>query len=133
MPASLPGRGHGRRGWGVWLPGPGGALDRGPGPCPLTYTMPVPRHGLHRAPGERELLRAGVPEPTVRASRQTYARRGPACGGRVRFSAGGYRGDLEFDADGFVVDHPAMARRPAPGQSVPPGGGVPGAGVPVAG
>lgn len=53
---SLDLRHDGRGGWsadGERLPAPGG----GPGLCPLTDTVPVPRHGLLRGPGEREFVR----------------------------------------------------------------------------
>jgi hypothetical protein len=92
------------------LPDVEGALDCDLGLCPLTNTMPVLRHGLHRTPGERDFVMAwvSVPDLTVRPSRQTYTYLGP---GRVRYSSGDFRSDLEFDADGFVVDYPRLARR----------------------
>ncbi|MFF2995276.1 putative glycolipid-binding domain-containing protein [Streptomyces sp. NPDC057950] len=96
------------------MPDLGGALDRDLGPCPLTNTMPVLRHRLHLAPGEPEFLmaRVSVPDLAVRTSRQTYAHLGSdGESGLVRFSSGDYRGDLEFDADGFVADRPRTARR----------------------
>ncbi|MER5834476.1 putative glycolipid-binding domain-containing protein [Streptomyces sp. NPDC002130] len=103
--------GHGR--WtanGEPLPAVDGALDCDLGLCPLTNTMPVLRHGLHRAPGEREFLMAwvSVPDLAVRPSRQTYTHLGP---GRVRYSSGDFRSDLEFDEEGFVVDYPRLAGR----------------------
>ncbi len=53
-----------------------------------------------------------VPDLAVRASQQTYTHLGRAGdGGRARFSSGDYRSDLEFDAEGYVVDYPTMARR----------------------
>lgn len=99
---------------GDWLPDLGGALDCDLGLCPLTNTMPVLRHGLHRGPGEREFLMAwvSVPDLAVRASQQTYTHLGrTGDGGHVRFSSGDHRSDLEFDAEGYVVDYPTMARR----------------------
>ncbi|SFF82838.1 putative glycolipid-binding domain-containing protein [Streptomyces mirabilis] len=99
---------------GDWLPDLGGALDCDLGLCPLTNTMPVLRHGLHLGPGEREFLMAwvSVPDLAVRASQQTYTHLGrTGDGGRVRFSSGDYRSDLELDAEGYVVDYPTMARR----------------------
>ncbi|MEV5101954.1 putative glycolipid-binding domain-containing protein [Streptomyces massasporeus] len=103
--------GHGR--WtanGEALPGVGGALDCDLGLCPLTNTMPVLRHRLHREPGEREFLMAwvSVPDLAVRPSRQSYTHLRP---GRVRFSSGDFRSDLEFDEEGFVVDYPQLATR----------------------
>ncbi|MFI9749203.1 putative glycolipid-binding domain-containing protein [Streptomyces collinus] len=103
--------GHGR--WtanGEPLPDVDGALDCDLGLCPLTNTMPVLRHRLHRAPGEREFLMAwvSVPDLAVRPSRQTYTHLGP---GRVRFTSGDFRSDLEFDDEGYVVDYPQLATR----------------------
>ncbi|MGW3953291.1 putative glycolipid-binding domain-containing protein [Streptomyces sp. NPDC004752] len=68
-------------------------MDRDLVLCPLTDTMPVPRDGLHRAPGERQFLMAWVSVPdlgarsvrpacpfdlsarsSVRPSRQTFTR-----------------------------------------------------------
>ncbi|MFE9025428.1 putative glycolipid-binding domain-containing protein [Streptomyces iakyrus] len=103
--------GHGH--WsanGEPVPDVDGALDCDLGLCPLTNTMPVLRHGLHRTPGERELLMAwvSVPDLAVRPSRQTYTHLGP---GRVRFTSGDFRSDLAFDEEGFVVDYPQLATR----------------------
>ncbi|MFI5684132.1 putative glycolipid-binding domain-containing protein [Streptomyces sp. NPDC051636] len=99
---------------GVPLPDVDGALDCDLGLCPLTHTMPVLRHGLHRMPGEREFVMAwvSVPQLTVRPSRQTYTHLGRTRhGARVRYASGGFSADLEFDADGFVADYPGLARR----------------------
>ncbi|MET8247023.1 putative glycolipid-binding domain-containing protein [Streptomyces sp. NPDC005202] len=84
-----------------------GPLDCDLGLCPLTNTMPVLRHGLHRMPGAQEFLLAwvSVPDLTVRPSRQTYTHLGrTGHGARVRYASGGFRSDLEFDADGCVID-----------------------------
>ncbi|MFE2040637.1 putative glycolipid-binding domain-containing protein [Streptomyces sp. NPDC059477] len=103
---------------GERLPDVDGALDCDLGLCPLTNTMPVLRHRLHRERGSREFLMAwvSVPELTVRASRQTYTHlaRTSGGGGRVRFVSGTFRRDLDFDADGFVLDCPGPARRLTP-------------------
>ncbi|GGW95934.1 putative glycolipid-binding domain-containing protein [Streptomyces lomondensis] len=106
-------RHDGGGGWtadGERLPDVDGALDCDLGLCPLTNSMPVLRHGLHRGPGELEFLMAwvSVPDLAVRPSQQTYRHRGP---GRVRFASGGFHSDLEFDEEGFVVDYPSLARR----------------------
>ncbi|MFF7790522.1 putative glycolipid-binding domain-containing protein [Streptomyces sp. NPDC007991] len=103
--------GHGR--WtagGEPLPDVDGALDCDLGLCPLTNTMPVLRHGLHRTPGEREFLMAwvSVPDLAVRPSLQTYTHLGP---GRVRYASGDFRSDLEVDGEGYVVEYPSLARR----------------------
>jgi hypothetical protein len=92
-----------------------GALDCDLGLCPVTNTMPVLRHGLHLNPGEQDFLMAwvAVPELVVRPSRQTYTHLGATEDGGVaiRYAAGDYRSDVLFDADGFVIDYPGMARR----------------------
>ncbi|MFF7867598.1 putative glycolipid-binding domain-containing protein [Streptomyces qaidamensis] len=103
--------GHGR--WtanGEPLPDVDGALDCDLGLCPLTNTMPVLRHGLHQVPGRREFLMAwvSVPDLAVRPSRQTYTHLEP---GRVRYSSGDFRSDLEFDEEGYVVGYPRLATR----------------------
>ncbi|CAL9379941.1 putative glycolipid-binding domain-containing protein [Streptomyces pilosus] len=110
---SLDLRHDGRGGWsadGGRLPGPEGALDCDLGLCPLTNTMPVLRHGLLRAPGERDFLMAwvSVPDLVVRPSRQTYTHLAP---GRVRYASGDFSSDLEFDEDGLVARYPRLARR----------------------
>ncbi|MFJ8826416.1 putative glycolipid-binding domain-containing protein [Streptomyces sp. NPDC102467] len=95
------------------LPGLAGALDCDLGLCPLTNTMPVRRHGLHLAPAERTFLMAwvAVPALTVEPSRQTYTHLGPTeHGARVRYAAGDFRADVEFDEEGLVLDYPGLAR-----------------------
>ncbi|MEU3485442.1 putative glycolipid-binding domain-containing protein [Streptomyces massasporeus] len=106
-------RHDGQGGWtanGEPLPAVDGALDCDLGLCPLTNTMPVLRHGLHREPGEREFLMAwvSVPDLAVRPSRQTYTHLGP---GRVRYASGDFRSDVEFDEEGYVLDYPSLATR----------------------
>jgi hypothetical protein len=53
-----------------------------------------------------------VPDLSVQASTQTYefVRRD---GDRavIRFSSGTFTNDITFDADGLVVDYPAIGRR----------------------
>jgi uncharacterized protein len=82
---------------------------------PLTNTVPVLRHGLHRRPGERRFLTAwvSVPALTVRPSWQTYMHLGAdgAGGTVIRFASGDFRSDVVFDPDGYVLDHP----QPPPG------------------
>ncbi|MEV6783487.1 putative glycolipid-binding domain-containing protein [Streptomyces sp. NPDC051098] len=115
-----------RDGDGVWradgepLPGLDGALDCDLALCPLTNTMPVLRHGLHAAAGEQSLVMAWVslPDLTVHASPQTYTHLGASeHGARVRFVSEGFRRDVEFEADGFVVDYPGLAYRTSARQS----------------
>jgi hypothetical protein len=100
-------------GWtanGEPLPGLAGALDCDLGLCPLTNTMPVLRHDLHRTPGEREFLMAWVrvPDLAVQPNAQTYTHLGP---NRVRYASGTYRADLTLDPDGLVVEYPGLANR----------------------
>ncbi|AZK92789.1 MULTISPECIES: putative glycolipid-binding domain-containing protein [Streptomyces] len=93
-----------------------GALDCDLGLCPLTNTMPVLRHGLHRA-GPSGAARTftmawvSVPDLTVRASEQTYTplEETDDGGALVRYEAGDFRRDIEIGADGFVVDYPDLA------------------------
>ncbi|QEU91308.1 hypothetical protein CP970_10795 [Streptomyces kanamyceticus] len=100
------------------LPLVDGALDCDLGLCPLTNTMPVLRHGLHRGAGQRDFLMAwvSVPDLTVRPSRQTYTHLGRAGdgGATVRYASGTYVSDLEFDEAGLVVAYPGIARRLPP-------------------
>lgn len=106
----------------VDLPEPGcdpagldGALDCDLGLSPLTNTMPILRHGLHRRPGAADLVMAwmSVPDLAVVASAQRYEHvSATATGAVVRFSSGDFTADLRLDPDGFVVDYPGLARRP---------------------
>jgi len=82
--------------------------------CPLTNTMPVLRHALHRVAGDRTFLMAFVEVPSLRVvpnvQRYTHLeRRGD--GGLVRYRSGSFRSDLTIDADGFVVEYPQLGRR----------------------
>ena len=115
---SLDLRHDGRGGWtadGERLSGFEDAVDCDLGLCPLTNSMPVLRHGLHRGPGERRFLMAwvSVPALTVRPSWQTYTHLGASGhgGARVRYASGSFSSDVEFDADGYVVDYPGLAAR----------------------
>lgn len=96
-----------------------GALDCDLGLCPLTNSMPVLRHALHRNAGEHGFLMAwvSVPDLAVRPSRQTYThlgRTGTGGGVLVRYASEDFTADVEFDADGLVVDYPDLARRRSP-------------------
>ncbi|WP_030195916.1 putative glycolipid-binding domain-containing protein [Streptomyces sp. NRRL S-87] len=91
-----------------------GALDCDLGMSPLTNTMPVLRHGLHRGSGEgpRRFTTAwvSVPELTVRSPVQTYTHLARAeHGARIRIESGTFRSDLEVDEHGLVLDYPQMA------------------------
>jgi uncharacterized protein len=100
----------------------GGALDCDLALSPLTNTMPVLRQGLLDA-GSMDCVMAwvAVPDLTVHRSEQryTFVRRA-GTGAVVRFESGTFAADIEFDADGFVVHYPDLARRlggPEPGPS----------------
>jgi hypothetical protein len=108
-----------RRGQDTWTvngavrPELAGALDCDLECSPLTNTMPILRHGLHRGPGTERFVIAFVQVPTlpVVASQQTYTHLELGDGfARVRYAAGSFTGDL-LDGAGLVVDYPTMARR----------------------
>lgn len=97
-----------------------GALDCDLGLCPLTNTMPMLRHDLHRQPGDVDFLMAWVSSPDlgVHPSRQRYehVRTVPDGTAVVRY-VGEHRafvGELTVDAHGFVIDYPELANRVAP-------------------
>lgn len=82
---------------------------------PLTNTMPVLRHRLHREPGEVRLVMAWVllPELVVVRSAQRYEhiRANADGGGVVRYSSGDFSAELTIDPDGFVQDYPKLGRQ----------------------
>jgi hypothetical protein len=94
-----------------------GALDCDLMACPLTNTMPVLRHALHREPGEHELLMAFITIPTLEVmpnrQRYTFLRRVEA-GAQVRYASGSFRSDLTIDEEGFVIEYPQLGRRIEP-------------------
>lgn len=94
------------------------ALDCDLGACPLTNTMPILRHGLHRQPGEHEFIMAFIEVPSLRvvAVRQTYTHVRLLDGGGaiVRYASGSFQSDLRVDVEGFVVDYPQLGRRVQP-------------------
>lgn len=108
-------------------PAPGGdaaafaaARDADLGLSPLFNSLPVLRHRLLEsdAPAvELVMVWISVPELQVRPSRQRYTPVRPAgtAPALVRFETvedgGGFRADIEFDSDGFVVDYPGLATR----------------------
>jgi hypothetical protein len=106
---------------GAWSADPGGALPDLDGAldCDLAYscltnTMPVLRHRLHGRVGSVDLLVAWVtlPDLRVRAVRQGYRHLARAGGGAVvRYQQGTFTADVEFDAEGFVLDYPGLANR----------------------
>jgi hypothetical protein len=91
-----------------------GALDCDLECSPLTNTMPIVRHGLHRGPGTERFVMAFVQVPSLQvvASQQTYTHLelGDRFA-RVRYAAGSFTSDLVVDGSGLVVDYPTMARR----------------------
>jgi hypothetical protein len=91
-----------------------GALDCDLGLCPLTNTMPILRHHLHRGPGKHELVMAwiSVPDLAVRRNDQTYEHvRRVRDGAVVRYSSGHFTSEIEVDDDGIVVRYPQLAQR----------------------
>lgn len=111
----------------VDLPDPGGetsalfeALDCDLGRCPLTNTMPVLRHDLHRTSGTREFLMAWVSVPDLRVvpMRQRYEHLGTdsSRASRVRYANadGSFTAVLTLDDQGLVVDYPGLSRRVSP-------------------
>jgi uncharacterized protein len=85
---------------------------------PLTNSMPILRHGLHRDQGERDFTMAWVEVPSLRviASRQRYEHvRAADDGAVVRFLDGesNFIAELELDRDGLLVFYPQLARRVA--------------------
>ncbi len=111
---------------GVWTvngdprPDLAGALDCDLAACPLTNTMPILRHGLHRRPGDVTFVMAfvEVPDLSVVAVRQRYVhlRASGDGGGIVGYRSDGFASDLTIDGGGFVVDYPQLGRR-VPGRS----------------
>jgi hypothetical protein len=108
----------------VDLPPPGGdaaalaeAVDCDLGLSPLTNTLPVLRLGLLGGDRPHALLAAwvSVPDLGVRPSAQRYTPVGADARGRpvVRYedAAGDFAADLTFDANGFVLHYPGLARR----------------------
>lgn len=95
------------------------ALDCDLAACPLTNTMPILRHDLHRTAGDQTFLMAFVEVPSLRvvASRQRYVtiRPGsPDAPAVVGYRSDGFESDLEIDEDGFVLSYPKLGRRAAP-------------------
>jgi hypothetical protein len=92
-----------------------GALDCDLAGCPLTNTMPILRHDLHRTPGEVTLTMAFVrlPELDVVRSEQTYThlRRFEDDTALVRYSSGDFSADLLIDGNGFVIEYPELGAR----------------------
>jgi hypothetical protein len=99
-----------------------GSLDCDLGLSPLTNTMPILRHGLHRGGGPEGpidfvMAWVSVPDLTVHVSGQRYTSIGPAEADHriVRYEEvhRDYVGDIEVDGNGFVVHYPELAVRVA--------------------
>lgn len=93
-----------------------GALDCDLAYSPLTNVMPVRRLGLHRGAGAADLRMAwvSVPDLGVHASRQQYEHIGPGDSVTIVGYTGehrGFRGQLQVDRDGYVLDYPGLVRR----------------------
>jgi hypothetical protein len=77
---------------------------------PMFNSLPVLRDGLMVAgpPRDYTMRWVDVPSLEVSESRQRYA---PLGAGRIRFSAGAFTADIEFDDAGFVTKYPGIALR----------------------
>ena len=77
---------------------------------PLFNSLPVLRDGLLRDGEARDYVMRflDVPSLEISVSQQRYE---PLADGAVRFRSGSFSADLVFDADGFVVEYPGLARR----------------------
>jgi uncharacterized protein len=93
-----------------------GALDCDLGFSPLTNSMPLLRHQLHRQLGSVDFLMAwvGVPELAVYPSRQRYTSLHNTADGNavVRFDSldSDFTVDITFNARGLVVDYPSIGQ-----------------------
>lgn len=99
---------------GTALPDMSGALDCDLGLCPLTNSMPMLRHGLHRGPGRRDFVMAwiSVPDLAIHRSEQTYEHlRLTDAGAVVWYTSGPFSADLEVDRDGIVARYPRLGYR----------------------
>jgi len=77
------------------------------GYSPLFNSLPVWRDGLE-GPHDYTMTWVSVPDLGVSRSDQRYE---PCGGDIVRFRAGSFRADVEFDDDGFVTRYPGLAER----------------------
>jgi len=100
------------------LGGLAGALDVDLGLSPLLNTPPVLRHGLLRGGGSVDFVMAwvSVPDLAVHRSPQRYSFVRTIDDERsvVRFESlanDGFKMDITYDMDGFVLDYPGIGRR----------------------
>jgi hypothetical protein len=77
---------------------------------PLFNSLPVLRDGLLQGGEPRDYVMRFVDVPSLEATtaEQRYE---PLGEGVIRFRSGAFTADLAFDADGFVVEYPGLARR----------------------
>jgi hypothetical protein len=77
---------------------------------PLFNSLPVIRDNLLESGAARvyEMRWVDVPSLKVSMSEQRYE---PLGNGRVRFSAGDFTADIDFDEAGFVLDYPGIGTR----------------------
>jgi hypothetical protein len=77
---------------------------------PLFNSLPVIRDRLLELGPRREYVMCWVDVPTLNVvrSEQRYE---PGGNGRVRFTAGSFAAEIQFDEDGFVLDYPGIATR----------------------
>jgi hypothetical protein len=94
------------------------ALDVDLGLSPLLNTPPVLRHGLVRREGSIDFVMAwvSVPDLSVHRSpqRYTFLRMIDSERSLVRFeslAADGFKADITYDAEGFVLDYPGIGTR----------------------
>jgi uncharacterized protein len=103
------------------LPVPGGdmsrltgALDCDLGLSPLTNSMPILRHAIHKSGGTYDFRMAWVrvPDLSVHLAEQHYASVRSEDGMAViRYSSGLFSADLRVDQRGIVVDYPGLAQQ----------------------
>jgi hypothetical protein len=104
--------------WDGELPDLSDALDIDIGFSPLTNSMPILRHELHRQVGSTDFVMAwvSIPDLRVTASKQRYEHvRADDGGATVRFLEveDEFTAELELDSDGLLVFYPALSRRVA--------------------
>jgi hypothetical protein len=104
--------------WDGELPDLSDALDIDMGFSPLTNSMPILRHELHRQVGSTDFVMAwvSIPDLRVTASKQRYEHvRTDDEGATVRFLEvdRDFTADLELDSDGLLAFYPALSRRVA--------------------
>ena len=77
---------------------------------PLFNSLPVMRDGLlEDGPARTYIMRwVDVPSLDISSSEQRYE---PLGGGLVRFRAGNFVADIQFDEDGFVIAYPGLGLR----------------------